>query len=99
MMTITGLLHIELQIPAAQSLKQKRSVIKSLKDRLQGRFNISVAEVDHLDKWQRATLVIAMVSNDQKHLESTFEKIAVFIDQEIMGSKVFPKKGEPHKVH
>ena len=87
-MTHTGLLHIDLYLPAAQSLKQKRSVIKSLKDRLRTRFNVSIAEVGHLDKWQRATLAIAMVSTDRSHLESKFEKLSAFIDQEIMGSAV-----------
>lgn len=82
---ITGLLQLELHLPAAQSLKQKRSVIKSLKDRLRSRYNISVAEVGHMDKWQRATLAIAMVSNDRNHLESRFESISHFIDEEIMG--------------
>ncbi len=85
-MTVTGLLHVELHIPTAQSLKQKRSVIKSLKDRLRTRFNVSVAEVDHLDKWQRATLAIALVSTDHSHIESRFESLSAFIDQEIMGS-------------
>jgi len=84
-MVITGLLQLELHIPASQSLKQKRRVIKSLKDRLQVRFNISVAEVDHLDKWQRAALAIVMVANDRAHLEAAFEKISAFIEQEISG--------------
>ncbi len=85
-MLITGVLEIELHIPAAQSLKQKRSVVKSLRDRLRSNFNISVAEIDHLDKWQRATLAIAMVSRDQQYLDSRFQAITGFIETEILAS-------------
>ena len=85
-MTITGVLQVELHIPTAQSLKQKRSVVKSLKDRLRNHYNVSIAEVDHQDKWQRTTLAIAMVSANHGHLESRFESISTFIDQEILGS-------------
>ncbi|MCF7822634.1 MAG: DUF503 domain-containing protein [Candidatus Marinimicrobia bacterium] len=83
---VTGLLVVELHLPAANSLKSKRQVVKSLKDRLGNRYNISVAEVDHLDKWQRATLAIAIVSSDQKVLEAQIETIKSFIEQEIIGS-------------
>lgn len=90
-MIITGILELELHLPAAQSLKQKRSVIKSLKDKLQARFNISVAEVAHLDKWQLAAIAIAHVSNDESYLESKFEKIYAFIDREISGKAYITK--------
>ncbi|MCF6239261.1 MAG: DUF503 domain-containing protein [Candidatus Marinimicrobia bacterium] len=81
-----GLLQLELHLPVAQSLKQKRRVVKSLKDRLQTRFNVSVAEVGYLDKWQRSSLAIAMVSTDRRYLEASFEKISAFVDQELLGS-------------
>ena len=84
-MVIIGQLHLELHLPAAQSLKQKRSVIKSLKDRLRNKYNVSVAEVDYLDKWQRAKLAIVMVSSDRGPLESGFQSISAFIENEIMG--------------
>lgn len=64
------LLTVELGIPHAQSLKQKRSAVKGLKDRIRSRFNASVAEVGHLDKWQRAVLAAALVGSDRRHLES-----------------------------
>ncbi len=85
-MTQLGILQIELHIPAAQSLKQKRHVVKSLKDRLHSQFNLSVAEVGFMDKWQRAELAIVMVSSEKSYLESQFENIQRFIEQEIMGS-------------
>lgn len=84
-MTITAHLQVQIHLPQSQSLKDKRSVIKSLKERLRNQFNVSVAEVDDLDKWQVATLAIVMVSNDQVYLESQFEKIDQFIEQRIAG--------------
>ena len=70
MSMIVGVLRIELFIPESGSLKSKRFAIKSIKDRLKNRFNVSVAEVDNSDKWQRTSLGIAVVSNELKHLES-----------------------------
>lgn len=90
-MLITGVLEIEIHIPSAQSLKQKRSVVKSLKDRLRLSFNVSVAETGHLDKWQLATLTIAMVSRDQQYLDSKFQAISGFIETELLGSAVVLK--------
>ena len=79
-------IEFEIHIPSAQSLKDKRRVIRSLKDRLRANFNISVAETDHQDKWQRATLSIVSVSTDALYLEGLFESIARFIENEILGS-------------
>ena len=70
MSMIVGVLRIELYIPESGSLKSKRFAIKSIKDRLKSRFNVSVAEVDNSDKWQRTSLGIAVVSNESKHIES-----------------------------
>lgn len=70
---VVGLLTLELFIPEAGSLKSKRYVIRSIKDRLK-KFNVSIAE-DANNLWQRSTLSIACVSNDTSHLYSTFEKI------------------------
>ena len=70
MSMIVGVLRIELFIPESGSLKTKRFAIKSIKDRLKSRFNVSVAEIDHSDKWQRASLGIVAVSNDTKHMDS-----------------------------
>ncbi|MFC1538844.1 DUF503 domain-containing protein [Candidatus Latescibacterota bacterium] len=82
---IVGVLKIELYIPGCRSLKAKRSVVKSLKDRLKNGFNISVAEIDFADKWQRTLLGVAAVSNERKHAESIL-------------SKVFKKISEEHRV-
>ena len=64
---VVGLVTWELHLNGCASLKDKRQVIKSLKDRLHQRFNVSVAETDHQDLWQRAELSCCVVSGDRKH--------------------------------
>src|SRR3989454_12014558 len=63
---VVGLITWELHLAACQSLKEKRHVLKSLKDRLHNRFNVS-AETDHHDLWQRAELSVSVVSTDREH--------------------------------
>ncbi len=70
-----GVLTVRLAIFEAVSLKDKRRVVKSIKDRLSNRFNVSVAEVDGLDLHQRADLGVAMVANDARFVESCLHKI------------------------
>lgn len=70
-----SLLTIELLIPWAQSLKDKRSVVRGLKDRLRSRFNASVAEVAYLDKWQRTIIAVCILGGDRRQLESDMSKV------------------------
>ena len=72
---VVGLLRIEVHIPAALSLKDKRSVMKSLKEQLRGRFNVSAAEVDLNEKWQRGALGIATVSDDRRSVEGCLRQV------------------------
>jgi len=72
---IVGILRAELHVVGAISLKDKRRVIKSIKDRLSNGHNVSVAEVDALDSHQRAVLGIAMVANESRFVESCLHKI------------------------
>lgn len=65
-----GLLTVSLFIPAAQSLKDKRRVLKSLKDRIRAGHNVSVSELDYHDKWQRAVLGVCSLGTEKSHLES-----------------------------
>ena len=74
--------ELQLHFPEAQSLKQKRQILSSLKDRLHQRFNLSVAEIDHQDLWQRSTLALAMVSNDGRHAVEVISKEINFVEQE-----------------
>jgi uncharacterized protein YlxP (DUF503 family) len=62
---IIALLSIELHVPGARSLKDKRMVLRRIKDRLK-KFNVAVSEVEHQDLWQRAALAIVTVSSDQQ---------------------------------
>jgi uncharacterized protein YlxP (DUF503 family) len=70
-----GVCTIELHVPDSGSLKTKRQSIRSLKDRLRSRFNVSVAEVEDNDLWQKATLAVAAVSNDKSHLNQTMDHV------------------------
>ncbi|NQT94915.1 MAG: DUF503 domain-containing protein [Candidatus Omnitrophica bacterium] len=78
---VIGLLTVELHIPESNSLKAKRRVIKSLKDKLRNKFNASVAEIDHHDKWQLATLAICAVSNDKVYIDGALNKALNFIGE------------------
>ena len=79
---IVGVLSVEIYIPASASLKEKRKVIKSVKDRIHNKFNASVAEVDYTDKWQRSLLAIAVVSDKNKFVQEVLNKIFDFLDRE-----------------
>ena len=70
---VIGVISWELEILGAQSLKEKRSVVKSLKDRLHDRFNVSAAETAHQDVWQRAELTACVVAGQKKIAESVLE--------------------------
>jgi len=74
-----GVLQIEVSIPDAFSLKDKRRVIKSLKDRIAHRHNVSIAEVGALDEHRRSVIGIAMVSNDSRYVQSALSKLVDFV--------------------
>ncbi|MGH7502786.1 MAG: DUF503 domain-containing protein [Longimicrobiales bacterium] len=77
---VVGVIGWELEIFGAQSLKQKRSVVTSLKERLHNRFNLSVAETNFHDLWQRAELTACVVSTDKQHAESILEHADHFVN-------------------
>ncbi len=77
-MTI-GVLQLEIGIPDAMSLKDKRRAVKSLKDRIAHSHNVSVAEVGALDEHRRSIIGIAMVSNDARYVESQLSKLVDFV--------------------
>lgn len=79
---IIGTARIELHIPGVNSLKGKRQIIKSIKERVRNRFNVSVAEVEKQDLWQRATLGLACVANDKREANRILSKIIHFIEQD-----------------
>jgi uncharacterized protein len=89
---IVGSLRVRLLVRESRSLKDKRQVVRSIKDRLRHRFNVSIAEVEAQDHRQLAVLGLAMVSNEASHLRTVFGEIvqalrthpiAEFIDHEV----------------
>lgn len=71
---VVGLYTIELFIGESQSLKDKRQVLHSLKDRLRGKFNLSIAEVGEQDLWQTAVIAMACVANEGAYVEQVLEQ-------------------------
>ena len=88
-----GLLTLELHIPDAQSLKDKRQVLRSLKDRLRRDFNVAVAELDHHDVWQRSVVGVVTLSNEEKQLKEVLQKVLDEADR-ILGSSLIGQKFE-----
>lgn len=68
-------LTVELHIEAAQSLKDKRQVLRSLKDRLRGSFNVSVAELDPSPVWNRATIGVVSISDSRDYLDGLMKNV------------------------
>jgi uncharacterized protein len=76
-----GLLTLELHIAEAQSLKDKRQVIRSLKDRLRNHFNVAVAELDFEDVWQRSVVGVVTLSNEEHHVKEALQKVLAEADK------------------
>jgi uncharacterized protein YlxP (DUF503 family) len=77
---LVKLLTVDLLIPGCSSLKEKRFVVQSLKQRLRSRFNASVAEVDYHDKWQRSMIAVAIVGADRDSVDGVCSMVRRFID-------------------
>ncbi|MDP2496486.1 MAG: DUF503 domain-containing protein [Candidatus Palauibacterales bacterium] len=71
-----------LHIPGCTSLKSKRMVVNSLRDRLRGEFEVSVAETDFQDKWQKAELSVAFVTSDRKLADSLLSRVEDTVEDE-----------------
>ena len=76
---VVGILHLELHVPHAQSLKDRRSVVKSLKEQLRGKWNVATAEVEAGEQWQRASLGIVTVGDDREIVHSTLEQAVAWL--------------------
>jgi uncharacterized protein YlxP (DUF503 family) len=74
-MATVGVLTLELRLENSHSLKEKRHVVQSLKDRLRSKFNVAVAEIDYQDLWQRAAVAAVTVSSDQVHAEKVLRSV------------------------
>jgi uncharacterized protein YlxP (DUF503 family) len=75
-----GTLRVYFQVLSARSLKEKRQVLRSAKDRLQSRFNISVAEIGSQDLWNAGELGVAMVGTDHRYVNGAMEKVLAFLE-------------------
>ena len=75
-----GIVRIELHLPAAASLKDKRAVVRALKERIRQRVQAAVAEVDHQDLWQRAALGVAVVSGERRQVDSMLQKVRSLVE-------------------
>ena len=79
-MTI-GLLKLDLSVPGSRSLKDKRRVVKSLKERMRNRYNCSVAEIGHKDHWTFCQLAVCVVGDDSQFVNTQLNEIARFAEQ------------------
>lgn len=78
---VVGILKLTLYIPENHSLKGKRQVLRAIKDRVRHKFNVSIAESDDHDLWQRAELGICQVGSDRPFVDSALREIVNFIDR------------------
>lgn len=87
-----GLLTLQIHIPDAQSLKDKRQILRSLKDRLRGHFNVAVAELDHQELWQRSVIGVVGISSDERHLEQSMAEVAAeserILGRDLIGQEI-----------
>jgi uncharacterized protein YlxP (DUF503 family) len=77
---VVGVLRLELLIPDAHSLKEKRRVVRAITSRVRNKFNVSIAECEAQDVWQQAVLGIAQVGNEEPHVDACLRKVLSFID-------------------
>jgi uncharacterized protein len=92
-----GVCKLKIHIPESQSLKDKRSVVKSLTSRLQNQFNISVAEVDDHELWQMATIGIACVSNHNYRVDEVIDSVVSTIERDYPTVEIIEKEIEVYQ--
>ena len=78
---VIGALDVDIRIPSADSLKAKRMVLRSLKDRIRQSFNVSIAEVENNNQWQSAVLAVVIVSNDRRFANQVLSKVVDFMEK------------------
>ena len=81
---VVGVISWDIQVFDAQSLKEKRAVVKSLKERLK-KLNLSVAETGHQEKWQRAELTACVVATDRRGAEALLDRADRMVEGEALG--------------
>jgi uncharacterized protein len=83
-----GVARIELQLVDNSSLKGKRTVVKSVVQRVRNRFNVAIAEVDSQDAWELITLGVVCLSDDPRHANAMLSKVVAFIESERLDAEV-----------
>ena len=83
-----GVCKVSLRLPENASLKGKRQIVKSLTSRVSSKFNVCVAEVDDLDRWQLATIGICCISNDRRHANEMLSKAVSFISNSHLDAEI-----------
>jgi len=91
---IIGSCKIAIYIPESRSLKDKRYVLKSIIDRVKNKFNVSIAEIDSLDLWQKATLGIVCVNTDSRHANETLSKVINLVEKSLTQGYIIEYKIE-----
>lgn len=86
---VIGLLEIEIYLPYSHSLKEKRKILHRIKDKIQKKYNVALAELDYLDKWQRSRLGFVTLNNNKNLIISLFNKIIADIDLVVNGEITF----------
>ncbi len=76
-----ALMIIDFHVPHAGSLKDKRRVVKSIKDRLAHRYNVSIAEIACLEEWQHAVLGVTMIGNERRHVEQNLAGLSGWVQE------------------
>lgn len=79
---IVAVQSFSLELPGCRSLKEKRMVVRSLKDRIRQRFNVSVAETGAQDRWGSAELTVALVSHDRGQADQLLDRLDAFVEQD-----------------
>jgi len=91
---VVGVCRIRLRLPENQSLKGKRTVLKSLVARLQNKFKVSAAEVGDNDSWQLATIGAACISNDERHANQVLASVVEFVRRERLDAEILDVETE-----
>ncbi|MEO0202325.1 MAG: DUF503 domain-containing protein [candidate division WOR-3 bacterium] len=79
---IVGVLEVEIFIPYSNSIKEKRYVLKSIKDKVKSRFNVSVAELDYQDTWQRSKVGFACIGNSANYVNEHLIEVLKFLEDD-----------------
>ena len=82
---VIGFLFLEIYFPYSHSLKEKRKILKSFKDRIKKKFNVAFAELDFQDKWQRTRIGVVTLNSHKKPVDSLLNKIITDAEENIDG--------------